>query len=300
MSKRHILVGSVDQTIDVFIQSNAVTTGAGLTGLVFNTASLTCYYRKGATGTPTALTLATQTVGGAHSDGGFVAVDGTNCPGQYRLDLSDTIVAAAGAVTLYLQGAANMAPCLVEIEVVNFCHTGQSATDLKDFADDGYDPATNKVQGVVLTDTVTTYTGNTPQTGDSFLRLTGTGAVTFASLTVSGATTLTGALTATNASNNLTLGTFTVTTNAVGWNASWDTEVQSEVDDALKATLTEGYRSTGAVGSVRDMLYEIIAHMGESSIASTTKTLKKLDGSTTAKTYTLDSATVPTSITETT
>lgn len=29
----------------------------------------------------------------------------------------------------------------------------QSATDLKDFADEGYDPATNKVQGVVLTDT---------------------------------------------------------------------------------------------------------------------------------------------------
>lgn len=44
----------------------------------------------------------------------------------------------------------------------------QSVTDLKDFADDGYDPSTNKVQGVVLTDTVTTYTGNTPQTGDVF------------------------------------------------------------------------------------------------------------------------------------
>jgi hypothetical protein len=47
----------------------------------------------------------------------------------------------------------------------------QSATDLKDFADDGYDPSTNKVQGVVLTDTVTTYTGNTPQTGDAYARL---------------------------------------------------------------------------------------------------------------------------------
>lgn len=34
----------------------------------------------------------------------------------------------------------------------------QSATDLKDFADAGYDPATNKVQGVVLTDTCTTNT----------------------------------------------------------------------------------------------------------------------------------------------
>jgi hypothetical protein len=47
----------------------------------------------------------------------------------------------------------------------------QSATDLKDFADDGYDPATNKVQGVVLADTLTTYTANTPQTGDGFARL---------------------------------------------------------------------------------------------------------------------------------
>lgn len=34
----------------------------------------------------------------------------------------------------------------------------QSLDDLKDFADAGYDPATNKVQGVVLTDTVTTIT----------------------------------------------------------------------------------------------------------------------------------------------
>lgn len=51
----------------------------------------------------------------------------------------------------------------------------QSATDLKDFADDGYDPGTNKVQGVVLTDTVTTYTGDTPQTGDSFARIGATG-----------------------------------------------------------------------------------------------------------------------------
>ncbi len=34
----------------------------------------------------------------------------------------------------------------------------QSATDLKDFADAGYDPATNKVQGVVLVDTATDVT----------------------------------------------------------------------------------------------------------------------------------------------
>lgn len=56
----------------------------------------------------------------------------------------------------------------VESNLVQMGASTQSATDLKDFADAGYDPATNKVQGVLLTDTVTTYTGNTPQTGDAY------------------------------------------------------------------------------------------------------------------------------------
>jgi len=47
----------------------------------------------------------------------------------------------------------------------------QSATDLKDFADTGYDPSPHKVAGVVLTDTLTTYTGNTVQTGDSYAKV---------------------------------------------------------------------------------------------------------------------------------
>lgn len=53
-----------------------------------------------------------------------------------------------------------------EADLVSISGDAQSATDLKDFADAGYDPATNKVQGVVLTDTLTTYTGNTKQTAD--------------------------------------------------------------------------------------------------------------------------------------
>jgi hypothetical protein len=68
------------------------------------------------------------------------------------------------------------------VNVTQLAGVTQSLTDLKDFADDGYDPGTNKVQGVVLTDTVTTYTGNTPQTGDSFARIgaTGSGLTTLA------------------------------------------------------------------------------------------------------------------------
>lgn len=68
----------------------------------------------------------------------------------------------------------------------------------------------------------------------------------------------------------------------------------------LATALTEAYRSTGATGTLAQLLYEILAHLGEHTISGTTKTTKKLDGSTTAKTYTLDDDTNPTSITETT
>lgn len=118
--KKLILAGATNQTIDIFVQDSSATNGSGLTALVFNSAGLTCYYRKGATGTATALTLATQTVGGAHSDGGFVEIDSTNMPGMYRLDLSDTIVATAGSVTVFLHGATNMAPVTIELQVVSF------------------------------------------------------------------------------------------------------------------------------------------------------------------------------------
>jgi len=57
-----------------------------------------------------------------------------------------------------------------QVNVTQLGGVAQSATDLKDFADTGYDPATHKVAGVVLVDTLTTYTSNTPQTGDTYAR----------------------------------------------------------------------------------------------------------------------------------
>jgi len=106
----YVYAGLTSQTIDIFLADSSSTTGAGLAGLVYNTSGLTCYYRKGATGTSTAITLATQTVGGSWSSGGFVEVDSTNMPGVYRLDIPDTVVSAEGYVTIYFQGAANLAP----------------------------------------------------------------------------------------------------------------------------------------------------------------------------------------------
>jgi len=46
----------------------------------------------------------------------------------------------------------------LQVDVTQIGGDTQSATDLKDFADAGYDPSTNKVEGVKLVDTTTTNT----------------------------------------------------------------------------------------------------------------------------------------------
>jgi hypothetical protein len=78
------------------------------------------------------------------------------------------------------------------------------------------------------------------------------------------------------------------------------TTIPATLAALLTTSMTEAYRADGATGSVAKLLYELIAHHGESGITGTTKTIKKLDGSTTAATFTLDSATTPTSITRAT
>lgn len=112
--------GSTDQTILVFIQDSASTTGGGKTGIAYNASGLACYYvRPGSAAAQ--LTLATQTVTGAHSDGGFVEIDATNMPGVYRLDLSDAILATGvDSVVLMLKGASGMAPLPIEIQLTDF------------------------------------------------------------------------------------------------------------------------------------------------------------------------------------
>ena len=98
--------------------------------------------------------------------------------------------------------------------------------------------------------------------------------------------------------------------SGVPWNASWDAEVQSEVADALAAydpptkaemdamwttAATESYASDGAAATPAQLLYMILCAVSEFSISSTTITGKKVDGSTTAMTWTLDDASSPTS-----
>jgi hypothetical protein len=112
----YVYAGLTSQTIDIFLQDSSSSTGQGLSGLVFNSASLVASYRKGAMGSRTAITLATQTVGGAYSSGGFVEIDATDMKGVYRLDIPNAAVDTEGFVTLYLYGATNLLPTALRID----------------------------------------------------------------------------------------------------------------------------------------------------------------------------------------
>lgn len=121
MAKLSIVAGAIDQSCTIFIQDSSSTVGAGLSGLAYNTASLAAYFTfAGANATATVITLATLAgVTSAHSDGGFIELDATHMKGLYRFDFLDTMLATSKgrSVTAYFYGAANMAPCVFDVEL---------------------------------------------------------------------------------------------------------------------------------------------------------------------------------------
>ena len=76
--------------------------------------------------------------------------------------------------------------------------------------------------------------------------------------------------------------------------------IAADVAAILTTALTESYAADGAEGTAAQLLYMIQQSLHEFAISSTTRTVKKLDGSTTAATFTLDDATAPTSTTRAT
>ncbi len=111
---------TTSKMIQFFIPDSSSAVGAGLTGLVFNTASLTAYYYREGAATSTVISLATMTLG-TWSTSGFVVVDGTNMPGLYQLGIPNAALATgANSVVIMLKGATNMAPTMIEIQLVDY------------------------------------------------------------------------------------------------------------------------------------------------------------------------------------
>lgn len=155
----------VDATLYIpFASYNSVGASITLTGLAVTDIEI---YKDGGT------TQRASDSGYALLDTDGIDFDGITGIHGFSIDLSDNTTAgfyAAGsqywvivsAVTIdgqtvnFIAATFTIGPA--QANVTQLGGVEQSATDLKDFADAGYDPAANKVQGVVLVDTTTTNT----------------------------------------------------------------------------------------------------------------------------------------------
>ena len=124
MAKLSILAGATSQSVNLFIQDSSSTTGAGLTGLVYNTSGLTAYFTfAGANAAVLQITLATLASNvSAWSSGGFLELSSAHMPGWYRFDIPNLVISAGEgrSVAIHFQGAANMAPLPLEIELTGW------------------------------------------------------------------------------------------------------------------------------------------------------------------------------------
>lgn len=242
-----ILIGTTDRTILVFIPDPASTTGAGKTGLV--AASLTVTYTRVETDNDVVHTDVTSslnnlsTLTDAHNDWGLLEVSSTLSKGLYRLDVADAVFATGAwyAVVQVTITSGTAAATPKAFKLINFDLFGQSATDLKDFVDTGYDPSAHKVQGVVLTDTATTLT-NLPSITAGWLTAAGIAA-----------DAITAAKIADGAIDAATFAAGAINAAAIASDAITDAKVASDVTIASV---------TGAVGSVTGSVGSVVGNVG--------------------------------------
>jgi hypothetical protein len=115
--KKKLYAGTTSHIERVFIQDTSQTDGRGLTGLVYNSASLSFWWIRQGDAAPTSGALVTATVG-TWASCGFKEVDATKMPGVYELHVPNAAIASgAKSVLLMLKGATNMAVTLLEIEL---------------------------------------------------------------------------------------------------------------------------------------------------------------------------------------
>jgi hypothetical protein len=320
MAKRSIKAGTTSQREYVFVNDSASTTGAGKTGIAFNAASIKAYYvRPG--GSATLITLATQTVTGAYSSGGWVEVDATNMPGVYRFDVPDAVFAAGVEKAIVMvSGASGMAPVVMEYDLTAYDPYDTvrlGLTSLPNVASgsagalitSGTGTAQLSVSsGAVTAGTVSDKTGYSLSGSQTFNTTGSVGSVTGAVGSVTGSVaSVTGNVggnvvgsvaSVTGAVGSISTGGITSASFASGaidaaamnvngseftaipWNSAWDTEVQSEVQDALEVNhldhlLAVAYDPASPVGVADSLFNDLVEDNGTGTTRFTTTALEQ-------------------------
>jgi len=169
-------------------------------------------------------------------------------------------------------GTAVATPTVAGVPEVDLTHMAggtQTVTDLKDFADAGYDPATNKVQGVVLVDTTTT---NTDMRGTDSALLATSAPTNFGDLAI---TVTTGQVTV-GTNNDKTGYTASTVSDKTGYSlsASQTFDVTGNLSGSVGSV-------TGAVGSVTGAVGSVTGNVGGNVAGSVASVTGNVDGNVT-------------------
>ena len=119
-----IKAGSTDVTayVTLYHAGDSNLDAGPITGVTYNSPGLKVYYiRPG--GDLTQVSTVTQTVTGAHADGGWIQLSGTNAPGRYRLDLPDEVCQAGASharVSVYMATGTGHVVDDIDIELVGY------------------------------------------------------------------------------------------------------------------------------------------------------------------------------------
>jgi len=122
--KLQVVKDTTSKRLGIFIQDSSSTTGAGKTGLTWQSTNLKWYYWRESDGdvAATSVTLATATRG-TFTSGGFVEKDATNLPGFYEIGIPNAAIATgANWVAMCIRDSGSgltIAPCTLEIQLMD-------------------------------------------------------------------------------------------------------------------------------------------------------------------------------------
>ena len=120
--KAQIRKGSTSKCLLIKIPDSESSTGAGRSGILYNSAGLVAYYLREGASAPVSITLAPATLG-SYSAGGLVEVP--NMPGWYQLCPPDAAFATgADTVGIQLRGAPGMGDVDIEIQLIDLAISG--------------------------------------------------------------------------------------------------------------------------------------------------------------------------------
>jgi len=287
--------GGVDLSLEVTLYDSS--TGVGKTGVAFGSVTA-YYYRQGASTavnfSPSSTLAANNT---AHADGGWREVDSTNMPGVYRFDVTDAfwatgsdwvhlnmrssgcdevnitypldvfVVDSSGRIQIQSGTSAGQVSLTSGIAAVNVTQCGGSA-----------------VAAGAIPNVAAAANGGLPtvDANNSVKLRSGTGSN---EISLSSGLVSVGTL----GSNSITSGTLAASALSAITSAFW-----------LSSPASETYAADGVIPNLGQFLLMIMQRQNEFDKSSLTITMKKLDGTTTAATFTLSGTpTDPTGITRT-